>query len=199
MGTEGDTPRRGRPMDPYVDEALRTATLEIISKSGWRGATIERIAERAGVARTTIYRRHGSVHGVMLLLLDNMYSNAPVPDTGSLREDLLALMRGTARSWRNPQFVDFVCAMAAALRENAEVAAAYRDQMALRRKHTMVLIDRAVDRGELPPTVDGDLLLDLLSGLFSQRSELRGDVLTDDEVPAIVDAVLHGFSASSAG
>lgn len=194
MKADVDKARRGRPIDPYVDEALRTATLDVISRAGWRGATIERIAERAGVARTTIYRRHGSVHGVMLLLLDQMYSQGAIPDTGSLREDLIVLMRRRASSWRNPQFVDFVCAMGAAQRENAECAAAYRDEMATRRRNTMQVVRRAVERGELAEGVDGDTMLDLLSGVFAQRNIVRSDAVTDAEVPPIVDAVLAGFT-----
>ncbi|MBE7189547.1 TetR/AcrR family transcriptional regulator [Jatrophihabitans endophyticus] len=191
-------PRRGRPADPYVDEALRTAALDVISRSGWRGATVERIAERAGVARTTIYRRHGSVHGVMLLVLDHVYSRAPVPDTGLLRDDLIELVRRTAAFWRNPQFKDFVCAMGAAQREDPSCTTAYLAQMAARRTNTMTIVERAVERGELPSDVDGRLLLDLLFGLFSQRFILSCDGVDDDDVPAIVDTVVAGFTAVGA-
>ncbi len=52
----------------------------------------DRRADRAGVARMTVYRRHGSVHRVLLLLMGDIYAEVPVPDTGSIRGDLLVLM-----------------------------------------------------------------------------------------------------------
>ena len=193
MGTDGDRSKRGRPIDPYVDEALRTATFEVISKSGWRGATIERIAERAGVARTTIYRRHGSVHGVLLLLLHDMYSETPPPDTGSLRGDLIAMMSAVAVSWRDPMFVDFICAMLAAQRENTDLAAAYRAQFQVRRNDTTRMITQARARGEIRPDADGSLLLDLISGWFIQRAVSYGTGLEDADIVHVVDTLLLAF------
>ena len=198
MTAETEAPRRGRPIDPYVDEALRTATIEIISKAGWRGATIERIAERAGVARTTIYRRHGSVHGVLLLLMEDIYSGATTPDTGALRTDLVEMLTATARTWRDPAFVDFLCAMVAAQREDSALQTAYRAQFQVRRAAVSAIITRAEERGELRPGADGTMLLDLLNGWFVQRALVYDAGLEDYDIVRMVDTLLLAFTVPQA-
>jgi AcrR family transcriptional regulator len=191
---DAPSPRRGRPADPNLDDALRAAAHQVLTEYGWRGTTIERIAERAGVARTTVYRRHGSVHGVLLLMMGDLYSTAPVVDTGSLRGDLVMIMRSVARTWRDPAHVDYVCALLAAQRENAELGEAYRAQMKVRREDTTQIVRRAAARGEIRTGLDPGLLLDLLSGVIWQRVLLDGAELGDDFADEVVDAVLIGFA-----
>lgn len=187
-------PRRpGRPPDPTLDPALRQAVQEVLAEHGWRGTTVERVAERAGVARTTVYRRHGSVHGVMLLLMDGIYAQAPVPDTGSLRSDLVILMCEIAVIWRDPAHVRYLSALVAAQHENADLALAYQQQFEQRRAATSAIVTRAVARGDLAPDADGDLLLDLLAGIIAQRVLLRRLPLDDDFPEMIVDQLLAGF------
>lgn len=189
------TPRRpGRPSDPTLDPALRQAAQEVLAEHGWRGTTIERIAQRAGVARTTVYRRHGSVHGVMLLLMGDIYAQVPVPDSGSLRSDLVTLMRDVAAVWRDPAHVQYLSALVAAQHENADLARAYHQQFEHRRTATSAIITRAIKRGEMPPDADGDLLLDLLAGIIAQRVLLRRLPLRDDFPETIVDQLLAGFA-----
>jgi len=188
-------PRRpGRPADPNLDPALRQAVREVLAEHGWRGTTIARVAERAGVARTTVYRRHGSVHGVMLLLMDGIYAQAPVPDTGSLRSDLVTLMRQIVAIWRDPAHVQYLSALVAAQHENADLALAYQQQFRHRRAATSAIVTRAVARGDLAADADGDLLLDLLAGIIAQRVLLRRLPLRDDFPEMIVDQLLGGFA-----
>lgn len=187
-------PRRpGRPPDPTLDPALRQAVQEVLAEHGWRGTTVERVAERAGVARTTVYRRHGSVHGVMLLLMDGIYAQAPVPDTGSLRSDLVILMREIVVIWRDPAHVRYLSALVTVQHENVDLALAYQQQFEQRRAATSAIVTRAVARGDLAPDADGDLLLDLLAGIIAQRVLLRRLPLDDDFPEMIVDQLLAGF------
>jgi len=166
----------------------------VLAEHGWRGTTIERVAQRAGIARTTVYRRHGSVHGVMLLLMGDIYAQVPVPDSGSLRSDLVTLMRDVAAVWRDPAHVQYLSALVAAQHENADLARAYYQQFEHRRAATSTIITRAIERGEMPPDADGDLLLDLLAGIIAQRVLLRRLPLRDDFPETIVDQLLAGFA-----
>ncbi len=185
--------RPGRPPDPTLEPALRQAARDVLAEHGWRGMTVERVAQRAGVARTTVYRRHGSVHGVLLLLMDDIYAHVPVADTGSLRSDLVALMRDIVIVWRDPANVEYLGALVAAQHENADLGRAYRRQLEDRRAATSAIVIRAVKRGELDPDANGDLLLDLLSGIVLQRVLLRRLPLGDDFAETIVDQLLAGF------
>lgn len=186
--------RPGRPPDPNLDSALCQAVRDVLAEHGWRGTTVERIAERAGVARTTVYRRHGSVHGVLLLLMGDIYAQVPVPDTGSLRNDLVALMRDVVAVWRDPAHVQYLSALVAAQHENAALARAYHQQFEQRRAATSAIIARAIERQDLAADADGDLLLDLLAGIIAQRVLLRRLPLSDDFPEKIVDQLLGGFA-----
>lgn len=193
--SDGSTSRRpGRPPDPTLDRGLRQAIQDVLAEHGWRGTTVERVAERAGIARTTVYRRHGSLHGVMLLLMGDIYAQVPVPDTGSLRRDLVILMRDIVTVWRDPAHVQYLSALVAAQHENADLARAYLQQFEHRRAATSQIVVRAIERGELASDVDGDLLLDLLAGIVAQRVLLRRLPLTDDFPEMIVDQLLAGFA-----
>lgn len=188
---------RGRPADPTLDATLRQAVQDELTEHGWRGTSIERIAQRAGVARTTVYRRHGSVHGVMLLVMGDIYAQVPVPDTGSLREDLVILMREIVTVWRDPAHVRYLSGLTAAKHENAELALADHQQFEQRRAATSTIVARAVKRGELAPDADGDLLLDMLAGIVAQRVLLRRLPMPDDFPETIVDQLLAGFAPAS--
>ena len=184
-------PVRGRPADPQLAHVIRAAVAAELAERGWRGVSVERVAERAGVARTTLYRRYGSAHGLLLLLMGDIYEQVPVADTGTLRGDLIALMRGVAKVWGDPAHVRYLSALITAQHENPELAKAYSDQFASRRAATSVLIERAVARGEF--TGDGDLLLDLLAGIVAQRVLLRRMSFDDALAETVVDALLTGF------
>src|SRR3954447_13971210 len=83
----------GRPRKPGATEAILEATVAILEEKGFGGLTIEAIADRAGVGRPALYRRWPSkeaiVEEALLGVADEL---VPIPDTGSLREDLRLLM-----------------------------------------------------------------------------------------------------------
>ena len=175
-----DGPRRGRPVDPGVEIALRAAALDVLAEYGWRGTTVERIAEQSGVARTTIYRRYGSVHGVMLMLLEHLWTLTPAPDTGSLRGDLVDTARGAQELWSDPEQLDYLCAMTAAGRENDDVAQALhvRDEewhAALRPiAERATARGRAAARGRCQPVGRPRVLGDPPPGPEQRRRAARG-------------------------
>ena len=190
--------RRGRPLDPRLEQALRHAVQDELAAHGWRAATIERIAARAGVARTTIYRRYGSLPHVLLLVMDDIYAQVPVADTGTLRGDILSIMRDIVAVWSNPAHVRYLAALIAAQHDNAAFAHAYQAQLQQRRAQTEIIVARAVKRGELPADTDRDLLLDLLDGIVLERVLVRRRPLGDDFPETLADHVLTGFNVRSA-
>jgi AcrR family transcriptional regulator len=188
-------PRRGRPFDPAVDVALRSATLSVLAQHGWRGTTVERIAQRSGVARTTIYRRYGSVHGVMIMLLDNVWVQDPAADTGSLRGDLVMTARATQTLWADPDRLNFLCAMTTARRENKDVAEAMNLRGRSQHAALRPIVERAQTRGELRTGLDPGLMMDLVRSVIVRRA-MDSDLLAPPEfAEQVVNAVLLGFSS----
>jgi AcrR family transcriptional regulator len=103
VASVADERRRPGGRTARVTGAVRAATLAALTEHGWNGLTVEDVAARAGVNKTTIYRRWGGrealVADVLLAVSDQQI---PLPDTGSLRGDLAAFARqvATTRSWR---------------------------------------------------------------------------------------------------
>src|ERR1017187_7822073 len=90
--------RRGRPRSEEADRAILRAATELLAERGLHGLSIEEVASRAGVAKTTIYRRWHS-RGTLALdaFLAEFKALQPLPDTGILRDDLLAALRAGGR------------------------------------------------------------------------------------------------------
>src|ERR1700739_419875 len=92
-------PKRGRPRSEQADRVILQAAAEILAERGLAGMSMEEVASRAGVGKTTIYRRWAS-RGALAMdaFLAEFQSQQPLPDTGSLHDDLLAALRAWIRS-----------------------------------------------------------------------------------------------------
>src|SRR5450755_1541159 len=86
--------RRGRPRSEEADRAILRAATELLAERGLPGMSIEEVASRAGVAKATVYRRWPS-RGALALdaFVAEFTALQPLPDTGFLRDDLLAALR----------------------------------------------------------------------------------------------------------
>src|SRR5579872_3964280 len=94
---EGAHRRPGRPRDPGYDKAILDVTLEILNDKGYARLTIDGVAAKAGVGRPTIYRRWSSKPALVIAALTQSPQLSLTPDTGALREDLLAFQRDQVR------------------------------------------------------------------------------------------------------
>ncbi len=191
---------RGRPRSQEAHRAILTATLELLGAEGFRGLTIEGVAERAGVGKTTIYRRWPSKTELVAEAIDQIRPpNAP-PDSGSLEGDLGGLMRsqrervGTTPGLRRliPVLLTEATQDPAFLKLVTEgVIEPIRDVL-------RELIRRGIERGELRPDVDEEALVDLLHAVPVYRILLAGgDTSKVGNVPSrIVPLLLAGAGAS---
>jgi AcrR family transcriptional regulator len=195
-GGDGDLrPRRpGRPRDPGYDQAILTATLEILFDKGYAGLTIDGVAARTGVSRPTIYRRWSSKPALVIAALTQSIGLSPTPDTGALRDDLLAFQREQVRMMNAPQSRRVTAGLVADLVADPELAETYFGQYVEPRRTTVWrALERGIDRGELRPDADFNLIYDLLMGPLFMRSVVRGEELGPDLAEKIVDLVLAAF------
>ena len=95
--------RPGRPRDPGYDKTILDAALEILTEKGYAGLTIDGVAARTGVGRPTIYRRWASKPELVIAALAQGIGLSPTPDTGVLRDDLLAFARDQVRMMNAPE------------------------------------------------------------------------------------------------
>jgi AcrR family transcriptional regulator len=188
----------GRPRDARHDQSILDATLGILLEQGYRGVTIEGVAARAGVGRPTIYRRWPSKPAVVVAALVQSDRLAlPAPDTGSLRNDLIAVQRHQVERMNSPDARRVTAGLIADLADDPELADTYVSQfLAPRRATVWEVLQRGVDRGELDADVDFAFIYDLLVGPLFMRAVVWGQPLAPDAAEKTTDVILAAFGAS---
>ncbi len=188
-------PPRGRPRDESCDRAIETATRELLVEHGFAGLSIEGIAARAGVAKTTIYRRWDSKAALVIdAFVRTGRDHLVSPDTGSVRTDLIEMLRAFLDMVQ--QRGDLVQALIAEQRRHPELAEAFRTAVLQQRQAAVrEVLDRGVARGEIAPDADLGLLTDVGAALIWYRLSISDAALDDDLPERIVDQF---FSAPTA-
>src|SRR4051812_33213306 len=163
MAATKETVKRGRPREERPRQAAIDATLDLIAEHGVRGLTTDAVARRAGISKATMYRRWPSKEALVLDAVASLVSEIRIPDTGSRREDLRALLRDAVKLYGNDRpaklFPDLVAEMA----RSVAVADAVRGGFLARRREALTtVLDRARARADLRDDVDNDLALDLI-------------------------------------
>ncbi len=184
----------GRPRSRKVHRAILSATLALLAEEGWAGLTMEGIAERAGVGKAAIYRRWRSLDAVLIDAVDGMVGEIRIPDTGSIRADLEALMRQAVALYRGRPG-RLMPGLVSAMAGHVEVARAVRDGfLAVRRQALAEVLRRAGARGELREDVDLELTLDFLAGPIFYRLLVTGAQIDDRLAEGTVDILLRGLA-----
>ena len=192
---EGGTHRRpGRPRDPGYDKVILDATLEILLDKGYAGLTVDGVAARTGVGRPTIYRRWRSKPALVIAALTQSPNLSLTPDTGTLRDDLLAFQRDQVMVMDRPASRRITAGLVADLVSDPELAETYlADYVGLRQTSVREALQRGIERGELRADADLALIYDLLIGPLFMRSVVRGELLGPDLAEQTVDLVLTAF------
>lgn len=194
-------PRAGRPRSVESRRAIIQSAMHILQNDGYAALNIEAIAARAGVSKQTIYRWWSSAAFIVLeaLLSDMPSQEGLAPDTGSLKGDLLELVRPTVRALsqrRGPVYK----ALIAEAQADPRFAEAFRTQlMAAHREIVRAVVARAQLRGETQFEVDADLAADLVYGPILYRL-LNGHAELDETFAFdLIDAVVSALRYREAG
>jgi AcrR family transcriptional regulator len=191
----GGAGQRGRPRSAEADRAILAATLDLLASRGVAGMSIEEIAARAGVGKATIYRRWPS-KGLLALdaFVTSFQAEQPLPDTGTLRGDLIAALTAWVRAVTQTSAGPMLTGLIAEAQHDPSLRAAWRERVLepLRVQHR-IMLDRAVARGEIPATVDQEVVLDLFFGAAQHRLLLGHLPLSDEFIEEVVDMILDGI------
>jgi AcrR family transcriptional regulator len=191
-------PGRGRPRDAALDERILEQVLDLLGSSGYAGLTLDELAVRSGVAKTTILRRWPSKAAVAAAGVERLaLQSVDVPDFGTLHRDLHALLHGAVDMFvrGRGQFVPWLLREAG---HHPEITDLLHAVLHTRRQAYRRVLARATARGELDPTVDQELLIDMLIGPVWTRLLITRDPITRDYVDAIVQMVLNAFNVPHA-
>jgi AcrR family transcriptional regulator len=185
----------GRPREVRVDGAILAATLELVAEVGIHDFRMDDVAERAGVGKAAIYRRYRSKDELVTATVAALVSEITVPDTGSTREDLLALMRGAVEVYGDPIKAGVMPSLVGAMPQRPELARAVRDGfLSQRRAALRAVLDRGVARGDLRADLDVELALDVLGGALFYRLLITGGPIDGDLAEGVAELILRGFA-----
>ncbi|RJL25182.1 TetR/AcrR family transcriptional regulator [Bailinhaonella thermotolerans] len=180
---------------PRAEKAIFDATLRLLTERGYDGLTVEGVADLAGVNKTTLYRWWPSKPAlVRAALLRADVLTVEIPDTGSLRGDLIALVEGMIGLLGGQGAGGVAAAVLASAGRDETLAALSRDFFADRLERERPIFDRAVERGELSDATGVMTLMDLLAGAVWLRLVLRGLPAPPRFAEELVDTVLPGHA-----
>ncbi|MFF2515907.1 TetR-like C-terminal domain-containing protein [Streptomyces sp. NPDC058086] len=180
-----------------VTEAISAAFFEELASGGYARLSLEAVAKRAGAGKAAIYRRWPSKLEMTVALISAVAVDAPeVADSGTLRGDVLAFLVDIADALRHRLPSKIIPDLLAESARNPELAqallAAVRDT---RRAKATRLLERAIERGELPADVDRELALDFLAGPLYWRLAVVHTPTSADYLDRLTDKLLAAFAA----
>lgn len=176
--------------------AVRDATLAELAAHGYAGLTVEAVAARSGVHRTTVYRRWSGVDGLVgdaLALADE--DGWTPPDTGSFERDLRELVREVVATFADPAAAAAPTAFVAAAFQSPRAAAALHEFFAERHRRSAAVVTRAVARGEVPPGTDPAAVVTAAVAPVYHRVLIVGEAATEGMADQSAAVVAHGARA----
>jgi AcrR family transcriptional regulator len=191
------TEEPGARVDPRVARtraAVLAAAIDILAERGYSGFSVEGVVERTGVAKTTLYRHWPARDDLLAAAISQLGGTGPLPDTGSLRQDLLDFFGRRVRAARAPQWERCMPALIEAAARHPELADTVARLAAQALGQVETLIRRGIERGEIRPDVSPRLAASALMGPIVFRRLLLQEAPTGQRVAATVDLVLDGIS-----
>ncbi|NRQ38694.1 TetR/AcrR family transcriptional regulator [Nonomuraea sp. NN258] len=179
--------RRGEALSA----AIFQATLDELAEVGYARLTMERVAERARASKASLYRRWPTrIELVMAAVYHSLPGPGSSPDTGNLRDDLLALLRRTAQALSGPAGEAMRGLLGEALSDESRAAELRAHSQGAGRKMMAEVVRRAVERGEVDPAVVTPRRLETGQALLRQHFLFDGLPIPDGLLVEIVDEVL---------
>jgi len=173
-------------------DVLRCAA-ELLTEVGYDQMSVEEVASRSGVHKTTVYRRWPTKPELVADAVSARSADAvPIADTDSLLEDLKLLAREVAANIGSEGGARRSRSIVAAAATSEELTMAMQTFWADRLAYFAAIIERAVDRGELPPTTDANLIIEAVIGPLWVRLLLTGEPINDDLADHIAHLVTAG-------
>jgi AcrR family transcriptional regulator len=187
---------RGRPRDASIDAAILDATVEELIERGFIGLSMEAVAARAGVAKTTLYRRWPGTQELALEAMRSLVVKpAGEPPAGSARDGLLFLLDRMRGTWADPRFAALMRRVAADGTSQPEVYRSCRDRLirpqiaAMNRE-----LGRAVDEGLIRADADLDWVRQLITSPILAAAMTHRERVTRAQVEYTLDTVLRGVA-----
>jgi AcrR family transcriptional regulator len=192
--------QRGRPRSEKARSAILEAAAELLLERGLGAVSMDAVAARAGVSKATIYRWWPTKETLALDALYTEWANVPsAPDTGSLKGDLLALLRPWVRQATKRPYGRAIAALITEAQTNPAFQREYLERFVEpRRDQARAIFRRAIERGEIPASTKIEVVLDLLYGPVYHRLLHGHAPLNDRFIRDVIDITLAGIAPAAA-
>ena len=159
-----------RPRSEEARHKMLDAATELALDVGIRAFTVDELARRSGVAKTTIYRHFPSKNELIITALDGVTPVPDTPDTGNLHDDLVSFLGNVLPIFASPKLRALFLDVLAAATFDEELAELQAAMMSGRGAALLTIIERARARNEIPPDIDNDTAFELIEGPLIIRS-----------------------------
>ncbi|MFF7800627.1 TetR/AcrR family transcriptional regulator [Streptomyces olivaceus] len=196
--------RAGRPRSAAADTAILAATRAALVDLGWSKLTLGDVATRAGVAKTTLYRRWAGKNELVVDAVAELFDELELPDSGSLAADIEGVVLQFATILARPEAASGLMAVVAESTRDGALRERIRTSIVERQKR-LVLEGRAraEARGELPPEPDAgqagrtvDLIFDLVAGAVVHRTLVSAGAADEEWVRDLSRVLLTGLAGT---
>jgi AcrR family transcriptional regulator len=183
----------GRPFDAKTGDAILDATIQLVIEGGFGRLRVDAVAARAGVSKATIYRRWRSKSELLHAMLSRIKETVQSADTGDLRTDLQALLRGAVDEFVHSESAQLMPQLSAEAQFNPEVRELLHSYARERRGVAREIFERAGARGELRDHLDLEVVIDMLTAPIFIRTLITGDPIDTHAIDETIDLLLRGI------
>jgi AcrR family transcriptional regulator len=187
---------------PRSEEARRkalTAAGDLIIERGVGALSIEEVAARSGVAKTTIYRHWPERASLIIDTVRSTFEHVGTPDTGSLRGDFEAYFNGMVRADLSGRIGQLMPCMIDAASRDAEISTLLERIKDEREAPVRAIVERAQARGELPADLDLRIVIGTIVGPIVFRKIVQRLPIDEEYVHACLDVAITGLQATTGG
>ena len=184
-----------RPRSEAAREKMLRATAELAFTEGVNAVTIDEVARRSGVAKTTIYRHFETKNQLVMAAFDGATAIPVVPDTGTLRQDLIEFFAEILPIFDDPALRAASLDLMAAAARDDELRGLHRTIVESRTFAMRTIFDRAQRRGEVPADLTYLEAFDFLEAPFMIRTLLHPEKLSEIDIERSVDRIIAALRA----
>jgi AcrR family transcriptional regulator len=189
-GAVAGVERHGRPRDPENDAAILNAALDLLIERGAAGTSIEAVAQRAGVAKLTVYRRWRAKEDLLMAALE--HARAPDMDAPPAGQSIDELVAFVAELLSRPRFRALMARVIGASVDYPKLVSAYTERYLRPRLDALAEIaQQAIDADRLPPDTDPSIIQDILASSIGSVLLQHPEDVTAAQIERRLRILLH--------
>jgi AcrR family transcriptional regulator len=190
------TPTGAAVLRPELTDSIVDAALVELAEKGYQGLSMDAVARRAAVGKSALYRRWPSKQEMAVSVVSQLsVPLAEIADTGSFLGDVRALLDALLNWFEDPLLGPIFTDLIAVARNNTALGDALTERIgAPRRARGQAILDRAVERGEVPEDIDRELALDLFAAPVFWRLHARHMKVTPEYLDSVAALLVRALS-----